>query len=86
MKYLLNRRYRFRGWHGAPYGIYDTKAHSVLFFDEALYRLLMRCDAVQEIETEKPGEMYICDWSSDVCSSDLRRTACFSLTKRSTGS
>ena len=53
MKYLLNRRYRFRGWHGAPYGIYDTKAHSVLFFDEALYRLLMRCDAVQEIETEK---------------------------------
>ena len=53
MRYLLDRRYRFRGWHGAPYGIYDSKAHSALFFDEALYRLLMRCDAVQEIETEK---------------------------------
>ena len=53
MKYLLSRRYRFRGWYGAPYGIYDTKAHSALFFDEALYRVLMRCDAAHEIETEK---------------------------------
>ena len=55
MRYLLDRRYRFRGWHGAPYGIYDTKARSALFFDEALYRLLMRCDAAQEIETLTEG-------------------------------
>ena len=53
MRYLLDRRYWFRGWYGAPYGIYDTKVRSALFLDEALYRLLMRCDAVQEIGTEK---------------------------------
>ena len=53
MKYHLDRRYRFRGWYGAPYGIYDTKEHKASFFGESLYRLLMRCDAVQEIEMEE---------------------------------
>lgn len=56
MKYLLDRQYRFRGWHGSPYGIYDTKTHSALFLDEALYHLLMKCDAVREIEPEKLPE------------------------------
>ena len=49
MRYILDRRYRFRGWFGAPYGIYDTQERSASFFSEDLYRLLMRCDAVQEI-------------------------------------
>ena len=49
MKYILDRRYRFRGWYGAPYGIYDTRERTASFFSEDLYRLLMRCDAVREI-------------------------------------
>ena len=49
MRYILDRRYRFRGWYGAPYGIYDTRERTASFFGEDLYRLLMRCDAVQEI-------------------------------------
>ncbi len=56
MKYILDRRYRFRGWYGAPYGIYDTKEHSASFFAESLYRILMRCDAVQEIDTAAAEE------------------------------
>lgn len=50
MKYILDSRYRFRGWHGAPYGVYDTVKRRASFFEESLYRLLMRCDAVQEID------------------------------------
>lgn len=56
MKYILDPRYRFRGWNGAPYGIYDTKKRRAGFFEESLYRLLMRCDAVQEVDPDTCGE------------------------------
>ena len=52
MKYILDPRYRFRGWSGAPYGIYDTEKRRTRFFEESLYRLLMRCDAVQEVDPD----------------------------------
>ena len=56
MKYILDSRYRFRGWHGAPYGVYDTVKRRASFFEESLYRLLMRCDAVQEIDPAAGGD------------------------------
>lgn len=56
MKYILDPRYRFRGWSGAPYGIYDTEKRRTRFFEESLYRLLMRCDAVQEVDPDACGE------------------------------
>ena len=38
MKYILDSRYWFRGWHGAPYGVYDTVKRKASFFEESLYR------------------------------------------------
>ena len=43
MKYILDPRYRFRGWNGAPYGIYDTKKRRA-------------GDAVQEVDPDTCGE------------------------------
>ena len=56
MKYILDSRYRFRGWNGAPYGILDIRAGRAVFFEESLYRLLMRCDAVQDIDPAAGGD------------------------------
>lgn len=52
MRYILDARYRLRGWHGAPAGIYDTKQHRATFVDQALYRLLLHCDAVHDIASD----------------------------------
>lgn len=49
MRYVLDARYRLRGWHGAPAGIYDTRRHLATFVDQALFRLLLRCDATHDI-------------------------------------
>ncbi len=51
MRYILDARYYLRGWHGAPSGLYDTQRRKAVFFDQALYKLLLKCDAVQEIDT-----------------------------------
>ena len=50
MKYVIDSRYRLRGWHGAPSGIYDTRKKSAVFVDQGLYKLLIRCDGSQEID------------------------------------
>lgn len=53
MKYILTPRYRLRGWLGAPNGVYDTYCHEAGFVLPSLYKLIMRCDAVQDIDPEK---------------------------------
>ena len=52
MKYILDKRYRFRGWHGAPCGIYDTYTHEAKFLPPDLYRLFLQFDADHEIDPE----------------------------------
>lgn len=52
MRYLLNRRFRFRGWHKLPTGLYDAQDHKAQFFPPDLYRLLLKCDAGHEIEMD----------------------------------
>ena len=52
MNYILDSRYRLRGWHGAPTGVYDTRTHEAHFVMPQLYKLLMKCDAAQEIDPD----------------------------------
>lgn len=52
MKYIIDTRYRLRGWHGAPTGVYDTQKHEAHFVAPALYKLVMKCDAAQDIDPE----------------------------------
>ena len=52
MKYVIDTRYRLRGWHGAPTGIYDARTHEAHFVAPTLYKLVMKCDAAQDIDPE----------------------------------
>lgn len=53
MKYILDKRYRFRGWYGAPCGIYDTCTHEARFLPPELYKVFLQFDADHEIDPEK---------------------------------
>ena len=53
MKYILDRRYRLRGWHKLPTGLYDTLQHEAQFFAPESYRLLLHCDGDHEIDTDE---------------------------------
>ncbi|MBR3159722.1 MAG: hypothetical protein IKF14_11580 [Atopobiaceae bacterium] len=41
----LDKRYRRRGWHKLPYGVYDAVEHEARFLDRRFFDLLMKCDA-----------------------------------------
>ena len=56
MRYLLDRRYRLRGWLHAPTGLYDTKKKAPVFLPREGYELLMRCDGAHDIEPSALGE------------------------------
>ncbi len=56
MKYILEARYRLRGWHGTPTGLYDTRTHAARFVAQEVYPLLLKCDAVQDVEPEELPE------------------------------
>ena len=50
MKYVLDERYRLRGWRGAHTGLFDTKKKAPEFLPKDLFLLLMRCDGAHEID------------------------------------
>ncbi len=52
MKYILDRRFRLRGWHKLPTGVYDARDRTARFYEPELYRLLLFCDAAHEIDTD----------------------------------
>ena len=56
MRYLLDRRFRLRGWKDRPAGLYDTEYKEVLFPDRESYLMLMKCDGAHEIDIEKLDE------------------------------
>ena len=60
MKYVLNERFRFRGWQNLRTALYDTRAKMPLFLPKDQFILLMRCDGAHETDedllTEKERE------------------------------
>lgn len=52
MRYILDQRYRFRGWQKAPYGIYDTIAHKPRFLPPEVYPMVLRFDGAHDLEPE----------------------------------
>lgn len=56
MRYILNERYRLRGWYKLPTGLYDTEMKKAVFPDRETYLLLLRCDGVHEIDPEALSE------------------------------
>lgn len=49
-RYLLSPRYVLRGWKKLPFGLYDTAAHSCDFYNKEQFKLLMRCDGMQQVD------------------------------------
>lgn len=58
MKYILDERYRLRGWLKAPAGLFDTKSRSVRFLRKPQFLLLIRCDGAHDLEA---GELSAAD-------------------------
>ena len=56
MNYILDRRYRLRGWYKLPCGVYDTENFEAHFLDRHYYDLLMRCDAAHDIDMDSLNE------------------------------
>ena len=59
MKYILDKRYRLRGWNGLPTGLYDVNRRQVSFLQKDKYLFLMRCDGAHDFDeaqlTEQEG-------------------------------
>ena len=52
MRYLLSPRYCLRGWDKLPFGLYDTARYKCDFFSKEQFKLIMRCDGMQDIDLE----------------------------------
>ena len=56
MKYIIDERFRLRGWQKAPCGLFDTVRKAVRFMPKELYLLLMRCDGAHELDEQQFSE------------------------------
>ena len=52
MKFVLDERYRLRGWEKLPFALFDSVTRRTEFYDKNQFMLLMRCDGVQEVDEE----------------------------------
>lgn len=51
-KYILDKRYRLRGWYKLPTGLYDTVQRQAVFFEPQSYDLLLKCNADHDFDAD----------------------------------
>ena len=56
MTYILENRFRLRGWKNKLGGLYDSEVGKVFFIDKERYLLLMKCDGAHDIDPESLTE------------------------------
>ena len=56
MFYILNERYRLRGWHKVPYVIFDTTTKSPLFLSKDKFSLIAKCNGFHTIDIDALSE------------------------------
>ncbi|MBR4454892.1 MAG: radical SAM protein [Solobacterium sp.] len=56
MRYVLNRKYRFRGWNRKPACLLDTETMDVRSMRISSFILLMKCDGAHDIDPEALSE------------------------------
>ena len=56
MRYILCSNYRFKGWHEAPTGLYDSRTRVTRFLPKDKYLLLLKCDGLHDIEETSLSE------------------------------
>jgi radical SAM protein with 4Fe4S-binding SPASM domain len=55
-RYIIDKRYRLRGWYKLPAGLYDTVCRQAVFFDPHLYELLLGCNAGHDFDKDTLSE------------------------------
>ncbi|MBO4365758.1 MAG: radical SAM protein, partial [Eggerthellaceae bacterium] len=56
MRYVLNKRYRFRGWQKARTGLFDRTHKRATFLEKEKYQLLLQCDGAHDLDLAKLPE------------------------------
>ncbi|MBR2835761.1 MAG: radical SAM protein [Coriobacteriales bacterium] len=56
MRYILNGRYRFRGWKKAQTGVYDAATKTAKFLNKKQYLMLLRCDGAHDLDEQDLSE------------------------------
>lgn len=51
-RYIIEKRYRLRGWYKLPYGLYDTARRQAAFFGPQRYELLLKCNAAHDFDAD----------------------------------
>ena len=51
-RYIIDKRYRLRGWYKLPTGLYDTARRQAVFFDPQFYELLLQCNADHDFDAD----------------------------------
>jgi len=59
LRYVLNERYRLRGWYKLPTGVLDTQLKMANFLSLNEYRLLLKCDGAHRMEEENLSEQEV---------------------------
>lgn len=81
MPYILNRQYRLRGYRNLTAGLWDVPQGETVFFAKEEYRVLLRCDGIQELGpdsmTESDGQAL-----KELLDRDLVRPSVFGETLR----
>lgn len=55
-RYIIDQRYRLRGWYKLPTGLYDSVRRNAIFFDPDLYQILLYCNADHDFDEESLSE------------------------------
>ena len=51
-RYIIDSRYRLRGWYRLPWGLSDSSLRTTVFFDPELYRILLRCNGDHDFDED----------------------------------
>ena len=64
MKYIIDQRYRLRGWYKSPTGLYDLRTKEARFYTKEDYILLMKCDGTHDIDKDvlSENERHFIEW------------------------
>ena len=59
MRYILNERFRLRGWYKLPSGLFDNVRKTPVFLDKEDYLVLLKCDGAHDFDppTQKEQEI-----------------------------
>ena len=59
MRYILNERFRLRGWYKLPSGLFDNVRKTPVFLDKEDFLVLLKCDGAHDFDQATQEEKEI---------------------------